>query len=50
MRELIPAGSLAVLPDTTHTGLLRRADLLLPMVEKFLAEQPEAATGGSAGG
>jgi pimeloyl-ACP methyl ester carboxylesterase len=46
MRELIPEASLAVLPDTTHTGLLRRTDLLLPMVETVLAERAGAVTGG----
>jgi pimeloyl-ACP methyl ester carboxylesterase len=37
MRTLIPDARLAVLPDTTHMGLLRRADRLLPLVEEFLA-------------
>lgn len=36
MQELIGA-QLAVLPGTTHTGLIRRADLLLPMLSTFLA-------------
>jgi pimeloyl-ACP methyl ester carboxylesterase len=36
MRELIPDCQLAVLPGTTHVGLMRRADLVVPMVESFL--------------
>lgn len=39
MRELIPDARLAVLPDTTHAGLVRRADRLLPLVEEFLGRQ-----------
>jgi pimeloyl-ACP methyl ester carboxylesterase len=37
MRELIPDARLAVLPDTTHMDLIRRTDLVLPLVERFLA-------------
>jgi pimeloyl-ACP methyl ester carboxylesterase len=36
MRELIPDARLAVLPGCTHMGLIRRADLVLPLVEDFL--------------
>ncbi|MFF5958312.1 alpha/beta fold hydrolase [Streptomyces luteogriseus] len=36
MRDLIPDARLAVLPDTTHMALMRRTDLLLPMLEEFL--------------
>lgn len=36
MHELIPDCQLAVLPGTTHMGLMRRADLVVPMVERFL--------------
>jgi pimeloyl-ACP methyl ester carboxylesterase len=36
MRELIPNAALAVLPNTTHMGLMRRADLVLPLVQEFL--------------
>jgi pimeloyl-ACP methyl ester carboxylesterase len=36
MRELIPDARLAVLPDTTHLDLTRRADLVLPLVTPFL--------------
>lgn len=39
MRELIPGAQLAVLPGTTHMGVLRRTDLLLPLVETFLEQQ-----------
>jgi pimeloyl-ACP methyl ester carboxylesterase len=39
MRDLIPAAQLAVVPGATHTGLLRRTDILLPLVESFLAEK-----------
>lgn len=39
MRELIPTAALAVLPDTTHTGLIRSTDVLLPMLERFLSAQ-----------
>jgi pimeloyl-ACP methyl ester carboxylesterase len=37
MRDLIPAAQLAVIPGSTHMGLLRRTDILLPMVESFLS-------------
>ncbi|MEU7721386.1 alpha/beta fold hydrolase [Streptomyces tibetensis] len=36
MRDLIPDARLAVLPDTTHMALMRRTELLLPMLEEFL--------------
>ena len=36
MQELIPGSQLAVLPDTTHMQVTRRADLLLPMLARFL--------------
>jgi hypothetical protein len=36
MLELIPGSQLAVLPDTTHMQLTRRADLLLPRLDRFL--------------
>jgi pimeloyl-ACP methyl ester carboxylesterase len=36
MQELIPGSQLAVLPDTTHMHVTRRADLLLPMLARFL--------------
>ena len=36
MQQLIPGSQLAVLPDTTHMQVTRRADLLLPMLERFL--------------
>ena len=36
MRELIPGSQLAVLPDTTHMQVTRRADLLLPLLAAFL--------------
>jgi pimeloyl-ACP methyl ester carboxylesterase len=36
MRDLIPDAQLAVLPGTTHMGVLQRVDLLLPMIERFL--------------
>jgi pimeloyl-ACP methyl ester carboxylesterase len=36
MLELIPHSSLAVLPDTTHMQATRRADLLIPMLARFL--------------
>jgi pimeloyl-ACP methyl ester carboxylesterase len=35
---LIPGAQLAVLPGTTHMGVMRRADLILPLVRGFLAE------------
>jgi pimeloyl-ACP methyl ester carboxylesterase len=38
MRDLIPNGQLAVLPGTTHRQLTERADLIVPMVERFLDE------------
>ncbi|WP_232662773.1 alpha/beta fold hydrolase [Pseudonocardia sp. TRM90224] len=39
MRDLIPGAQLAVIPGATHTGLLRRIDLLLPLVESHLSEK-----------
>jgi hypothetical protein len=36
MQELIPGSHLAVLPDTTHMQVTRRAELLLPMLARFL--------------
>ncbi|MEJ3653382.1 alpha/beta hydrolase [Actinomycetes bacterium KLBMP 9759] len=39
MRDLIPGAQLAVIPGTTHTGQLRRTDLLLPLAESFLSEK-----------
>jgi pimeloyl-ACP methyl ester carboxylesterase len=35
--ELIPDARLAVVPGATHTGLLHRADVVLPILEDFLA-------------
>lgn len=36
MQKLIPNSQLAVLPDTTHMQVTRRAELLLPMLARFL--------------
>ena len=36
MQQLIPGSQLAVLPGTTHMQVTRRADLLLPMLARFL--------------
>jgi pimeloyl-ACP methyl ester carboxylesterase len=36
MQRLIPGLQLAVLPDTPHMQVTRRADLLLPMLDRFL--------------
>lgn len=36
MQRLIPGSQLAILPDTTHMQVTRRANLLLPMLEAFL--------------
>jgi pimeloyl-ACP methyl ester carboxylesterase len=38
MHRLIPGAQLAVLPGTTHMGVMRRTDLILPLVREFLAE------------
>lgn len=35
--ELIPDARLAVVPNATHNGLLHRADVVLPILEDFLA-------------
>ncbi len=35
---LIPGAQLAVLPGATHMGVMRRSDLILPLVREFLAE------------
>jgi pimeloyl-ACP methyl ester carboxylesterase len=37
MHELIPGAQLAVLPGATHMGVLRRADLIVPLVTGFLS-------------
>jgi pimeloyl-ACP methyl ester carboxylesterase len=37
MRQLIPGSQLAVLPDTTHMQLTQRAELVVPIVERFLS-------------
>ncbi|PVZ05750.1 alpha/beta fold hydrolase [Actinomycetospora cinnamomea] len=37
MAETIPDAGLAVLPRTTHTALIRRVDLVVPLLEDFLA-------------
>jgi pimeloyl-ACP methyl ester carboxylesterase len=45
----LPAAQLAVLPGTTHVGLLQRVDWLLAMVPPFLdAPPPPSASGGAA--
>jgi pimeloyl-ACP methyl ester carboxylesterase len=36
MQHLIPGAQLAILPATTHMQVTRRADLLLPMLARFL--------------
>ena len=36
MQQLIPGSQLAILPNTTHMQVTRRADLLLPMLDEFL--------------
>jgi pimeloyl-ACP methyl ester carboxylesterase len=36
MQQLIPGAKLAVLPDTTHMQVTRRADYLVPMLANFL--------------
>jgi pimeloyl-ACP methyl ester carboxylesterase len=36
MSELIPGAQLAVLPGATHMGVLRRADLMIPLIQGFL--------------
>ena len=36
MQRLIPGSQLAILPNTTHMQVTRRADLLLPMLDEFL--------------
>jgi pimeloyl-ACP methyl ester carboxylesterase len=41
----LPAARLAILPGTTHTGLLQRVDWIVPMVDEFLdaAPSPQSA-------
>jgi hypothetical protein len=45
----LPASQLAILPGTSHTGLMQRPDLLLAIIPPFLdapmpsAPQPDAA-------
>jgi pimeloyl-ACP methyl ester carboxylesterase len=36
MHALIPGAQLAVLPGATHMGVMRRADLMIPLVRGFL--------------
>ena len=36
MHALIPGAQLAVLPGTTHMGMMRRADLMIPLIRGFL--------------
>jgi pimeloyl-ACP methyl ester carboxylesterase len=36
MQQLIPGAELAILPGTTHMEVTRRADLLLPILDRFL--------------
>jgi pimeloyl-ACP methyl ester carboxylesterase len=36
MQKLIPGSQLAILPNTTHMQVTRRASLLLPMLDDFL--------------
>jgi pimeloyl-ACP methyl ester carboxylesterase len=36
MHGLIPSAQLAVLPGATHMGVMRRTDLVVPMVRDFL--------------
>jgi pimeloyl-ACP methyl ester carboxylesterase len=36
MAGLIPGAQLAVLPGATHMGVLRRADLMIPLIQGFL--------------
>jgi pimeloyl-ACP methyl ester carboxylesterase len=38
MHGLIPGAQLAVLPGATHMGVMRRTDLILPLVRDFLVE------------
>jgi pimeloyl-ACP methyl ester carboxylesterase len=35
--ELIPDATLAVVPDTKHNDLMARAEIVVPIVEDFLA-------------
>ena len=36
MAWLIPGAQLAVLPGTTHMGIMRRTDLMIPLIQGFL--------------
>jgi pimeloyl-ACP methyl ester carboxylesterase len=36
MHALIPGAQLAVLPGATHMGVMRRTDLIVPLVRDFL--------------
>jgi hypothetical protein len=36
VHALIPGAQLAVLPGATHVRVLRRADLIVPLVSEFL--------------
>ena len=36
MHGLVPGAQLAMLPGATHMGVLRRTDLIVPLVRGFL--------------
>jgi len=40
----LPTAQLAILPGTTHVGILERADLLVPIVNRFLEAPVPGAT------
>ncbi len=46
MAHGLPRSPLAVLPTTSHVGMLGRADWLVPMIAEFLdASIPETSAG-----
>ena len=45
----LPASRLAVLPGTTHVGLVERADWLVPMISEFLDAPAPEGRGGDTG-
>jgi pimeloyl-ACP methyl ester carboxylesterase len=43
--DLLPDARLAVLPDTTHTGITRRVDEMIPLLRSFLTDASIPQTG-----
>ena len=42
----LPASHLAIIPGTTHAGLMQRGNWFVPMIIEFLDSPPRTQTGG----